>query len=150
MSKDVIPVNPEPPMGYAICDSENCPRRESCLRSIAAVEQLQREETVRLVNRRYPSFREGEGCRHYRSSKPERYAYGFAGAMERLSVRDYREVSLELKARTSQSTFYRMKSGELALSPEMQRRIIALFRKHGYQEEEGKDFFARYEYRLTW
>ena len=140
-------INSKPPMGYAVCLSETCPLREKCLRALLGEEIRHTAETMNLVNPQHPNYREGAECVHFRSSEPEKYARGFSRAMSELSKRNYSALSERLRAETSKTQFYRMKKGEIALSPREQAEIIALLRAYGYT---GDDPFDSYEERLTW
>lgn len=99
------------------------------------------------INAHHPDYREGTACTLYRPDTPERYARGFARAMGELSRTNYDACTGHMIGRCSKTQFYRLKRGDLPLSPREQQEVEEILRAFGY---EGDEPFDRYEMRYTW
>lgn len=140
-------VNVTPPTEYPVCTSESCTQRTHCLHALVAPEVLGKSRIYSQINAHHPDYQEGAACAFYRSDTPERYARGFARAMNELSRKNYDACTNYMIGRNSKTQFYRLKRGDLPLSPREQREIVETLRSYGY---EGDEPFDRYEMRYTW
>lgn len=141
------PVNAEIPADYLICTSESCSERTNCLHVHVAAELTRTAATLRQINPHHPDYHEGSQCRFFRSAQPERYARGFRQAMNQLTRQNYIALTNALIARETKTQFYRMRRGDIPLSPAMQARLEKTFRDYGLN---GKLTFDSYEERFTW
>lgn len=141
------PVNAEIPADYLICTSESCSERTNCLHAHVATELTRTAATLRQINPHHPDYHEGRQCRFFRSAQPERYARGFRQAMNQLTRQNYIALTNTLIARETKTQFYRMRRGDIPLSPAMQARLEKTFRDYGLN---GKLTFDSYEERFTW
>lgn len=139
--------NQNPPSGYPLCTSSTCNLRNQCLRARVAEKQLQLSPITIQINSLYPKYEEGYECTFYRSTTPARYARGFRKALNSLSKTNYTECIKELIAHTSRSQFYRLRSGEIPISPETQIQLLKILQYYGYK---GNEPFDSYEYRFIW
>lgn len=140
-------VNPTLPAGYPVCTSESCSLRTHCLHALVAPEVLRTSRVYPQINAHHPDYREGTACTLYRSDTPEWYARGFALAMSELSRSKYDACTAYMIGRSSKTQFYRLKGGDLPLSPREQQEVTVTLRAYGY---EGDEPFDRYETRYTW
>ena len=141
------PVNAEIPADYLICTSESCSERTNCLHARVAAELIRTAATLRQINPHHPNYHEGSQCRFFRSAQPECYARGFRQAMNQLTRQNYVAMTNHLRATISTPQFYRMKRGDIPLSPDMQAEMEKTFQAYGL---EGKLTFDSYEQRFTW
>ncbi len=140
-------VNATPPAEYPVCISRSCAQRTHCLHARIASEVCSTARIYPLINPHHPSHQEGVTCDLYRSAEPERYARGFTQAMSELSQRNYIACTNYMIGRSSKSQFYRLKRGDLPLSPSEQEEMLDILRAYGY---EGDSPFDDYEMRYTW
>lgn len=136
------------PSYYPVCMVEECAIRKKCLRAIVLDEYLAQEEVIPVINPARVMPESGEECAWYRSSEPVLFALGFTQALDRLSKVNYERCTQDLISKCSKSTFYRWKSGEVALSPDLQGVVAEALRAFGYPDEEVQ--FDGYEYRIEW
>lgn len=108
---------------------------------------LSGERTFTLINSHHPKYQEGKACELYRSDIPERYARGLTRAMGEMSHNNYVAFTNYLIAKHTKTQFYRIKRGDIPLSPAQQAKLQALLRTYGCTGEEP---FDRYEMRYTW
>lgn len=140
-------VNATPPSGYPICRSKSCPKQANCLHAVIAQRLLETEPIYTEINPHHPTYKEGDRCPHYRSARPQRYARGFLKALRTLSQSNYVACTNRLIAQRTKTHFYRIRRGDIALSPEEQRELVETLRSYGY---EGETPFDSYEDRITW
>lgn len=145
MRQDIV--NPTLPAGYPVRTTESCTLRAHCLHALVAPELLRTSLVYPQINAHHPDYREGTACALYRPDTPERYARGFARAMSELSRRNYDACTDHMIGRSSKTQFYRLKRGELPLSPREQQEVAEILRAYGY---EGDEPFDSYEMRYTW
>ncbi len=145
MKREVV--NEQVPLGYPICTSESCSERTHCLHAHFASQVLSGERTFTLINSHHPQYQEGKACELYRSDSPERYARGLTRAMGEMSHNNYVAFTDYLIAKHAKTQFYRIKRGDIPLSPAEQAKLQALLRTYGCTGEEP---FDRYEMRYTW
>ena len=145
MKREVV--NEQVPFGYPICTSESCSKRTHCLHAHFASQVLSGERTFTLINSLHPQYQEGKACELYRSDSPERYARGLTKAMGEKSHDNYVAFTDYLIAKDSKTQFYRIKRGDIPLSPAEQAKLQALLRIYGCTGEEP---FDSYEMRYTW
>ncbi len=140
-------VNEQVPSGYPICTSKSCNERAHCLHSYFAPEVLREARTFTMINQQHPNYQEGKACELYCSNKPERYARGLTKAMGEMSHNNYVAFTNYLIAKHTKTQFYRIKRGDIPLSPAEQAELLELLRTYGCTGEEP---FDSYEMRYTW
>ena len=145
MKKEIV--NEQVPSGYPICTSESCNERAHCLHAHFASEVLCEARTFTMINQQHPSYQEGKACELYRSDEPERYARGLTKAMGEMSHNNYVAFTNYLIAKHTKTQFYRIKRGDIPLSPAEQAELQKVLRSYGCAGEEP---FDRYEMRYTW
>ena len=145
MRKEIV--NEQVPSGYPICTSESCSERAHCLHAHFASEVLCEARTFTMINQQHPNYQEGKACGLYRSDEPERYARGLTKAMGEMSHNNYVAFTNYLIAKHTKTQFYRIKRGDIPLSPAEQAELQKVLRSYGCAGEEP---FDRYEMRYTW
>lgn len=145
MKREVV--NEQVPSSYPICTSESCSECTHCLHAHFVSQVLSGERTFTLINSHHPKYQEGKACELYRSDSPERYARGLTRAMGEMSHNNYVAFTNYLIAKHTKTQFYRIKRGDIPLSPAEQAKLQALLRTYGCTGEEP---FDSYEMRYTW
>ncbi|KAB5260381.1 hypothetical protein DWX40_11670 [Bacteroides stercoris] len=118
------------PRNFLWCINRQCPKAATCLRQLA-----ERLSPVTLVSCETinPNHLTGpaDGCPYFRSNKQVRYARGFLGILENLTTRQKRFFSSRIINNSSRRTYYRIRNGERALSPDEQQNIINVLKECG-------------------
>ena len=124
------------PKGYTYCfaDELACPKAGTCLRALAGGLSAE-EPRIKCVNaisphyiKRLPS---ADACEFYRSDSPVRFAAGMTHLFDEVPHRVFATVRAAVMACFScESYFYQSRKGERLITPEEQRRILAVFRRN--------------------
>ena len=125
------------PHDWAICYQNDCPLSDRCLRH--AVAQLAPPTLTHHVTV-LPAARQGDHCRLFASTEPVRIARGMKGIMKGIPsglAMDLRQGLYTIFG--SCPHFYRYRAGRYPVTPELQERVAALFRKHGITTEPHYD-----------
>lgn len=133
------------PTNYAVCQHADCPMAETCLHQIAYAELLAKEEILRVVN---PSkCSKDDQCKHYRCSKPVRFARGFTGFKKRMYPDQYDKFMWTLIMHFGRNQYFKRRRGDILISPEEQDIIRGVLRKVG--ADDTMDFDS-YEEQQNW
>lgn len=133
------------PNYYPVCMHSQCPKAGSCLHRIALDMLIGRTDYMRLLNPNHCTA--DDSCPHYRSSDPVRYARGFASFQAHMYPQQYESFKNALIRRFSRSSYYKRRSGELALSPNEQVVVLRALKRAGVTEQLS---FDRYEDAPNW
>lgn len=119
---------------YCFADERTCPKADTCLRALAG--RLLADDplvchvyaiTPHYINR-LPS---PDACEFYRSDTPVRFASGMTHLFDDVPHRVFATVrSAVMNCFSCESYFYQCRKGERLITPEEQRRIIAVFRRN--------------------
>jgi hypothetical protein len=69
-------------------------------------------------------LRKGEGCTHYRDSKPVRYAVGFTKMQKMMFPQQYERFSNQLKGKFGRNPYFERRNGQHPMPPEEQQLIL--------------------------
>lgn len=136
------------PANFPACLAQECRAEEKCLYGIVAKQVTEGQEVIIALNPIRVMPAKGEKCPHYLSSDPVRIAWGFQNALDELSKNNYSACTAQLIDRTSKSRFYRMRRGEVPLTPAEQEMVGTILKKFGYPRPEV--IFDRYDYQILW
>ena len=128
------------PSKWPICLQADCPLATTCLRHHAAQlapAELRHHECV------LPGARTADGCHSFVEDKPVRLARGMTCLLPRITTEEGMALRQQLYALFgSTSQFYRYRRGRWLISPRLQARVEALFRKHGYKTDKLFDEYT--------
>lgn len=118
------------PNNFLWCIDRQCPKSGTCLRQVA--ERLAPTDLVQysIVSPKHIASLGGE-CPYYCSSTKVQYAKGFLGILENLTAKQVRLFAQRLISNSSRRTYYRVRSGERALSPTEQESILNVLKECG-------------------
>ena len=120
------------PSDWAICYEHDCPLADKCLRhavALLAPSNLTHHNTV------LPAAREGDTCRLFATAEPVQLARGMRSMLPRVYSEKVTAIRRELyDIFGSVAGYYRYRDGEYDITPDLQARVEAAFRKHGVEE----------------
>ena len=121
------------PHNWALCFLSECPKKEECLRQLAARHAPEDRNFGPAI---YPNIPRGEnGCRFFTNGEPKRMAWGFNTLFAEVKSKHEQGLRIAMKNYLNgHSNYYRYHNGKRLLSPEQQQWIIDLFRRYGYTE----------------
>lgn len=123
----------EVPADWALCFQDACPLHEECQRWLAG-SYAPKKMTVRPCVIA-PSVELTGTCRYYVNPEPVTLAYGFNDLFSHVRRNEYEPMQRALYAIFgSESSYYRCKRGQRAITPQEQRAIQNLFSKYGYAD----------------
>lgn len=138
MSEDV-------PAKYPLCLHDSCPLAGTCLRQLAFRRHAALGTYLRLVN---PSrCTRQEGCPHYASSTPVRFALGFTGFQKGMYPEQYDLFMTTLIGRFGRNPYFKRRRGDILIPPAEQAVILEALRKAGV---EAPMEFDRYVVATDW
>ena len=133
------------PFNFAHCFQADCPKSSTCLRYQAGKFIPVSVRHVQIINPHL--IAQTESCSEYLSDTPVRYAYGISHLFDNLPYNQAKDIKFEVVFQIGKSQFYRMRRGEIGLSPKHQQCIRNVFKKYGIVEEP---VFERYESAYMW
>ena len=111
------------PSYFCFCTASDCSAGGSCLRR-QALENVEEDiEHLQIINPKLICPEAGEACPHYRSNEKVKYASGFTQAIQNVKAGNLGRVREEIAEFTSSRSYYRLRSGEIFMSPEIQKKV---------------------------
>lgn len=135
----------EVPVDFAVCQHEDCPRADKCLRQISYKPLLEQNNYLQLVNPNHCT--KDDKCPHYRDSTPVTYARGFTKMQQRMYPDQNSTFVSILKGRFGHNPYYERRRGDFALTPREQKFVRYALKRAGVTEELE---FDRYEETYNW
>lgn len=123
------------PGNYAVCIAGgSCPLAEQCLRALAYKQLAQSPKqsvSISIVNPNNDEIRYAtEQCKQFRSSQPKRYAKGMTHLYDHITQHHIKTVRLQVEhCFSSRRVYYYSRSGDMLISPRIQKAIADIFRK---------------------
>lgn len=119
---------------YCFADGRTCPKADTCLRALAG-RLLAENPGTRHVDTLSPYYIKRlpspDACEFYRSDRPTRFATGMTRLFDEVPHRVFATVRAAVMSCFScESYFYQCRKGERLITPEEQRRILAVFRRN--------------------
>lgn len=136
------------PGNYAVCIAGgSCPLAEQCLRALAYKQLAQSPKqsvSISIVNPNNDEIRYAtEQCKQFRSSQPKRYAKGMTHLYDHITQHQIKAVRLQVEhCFSSRRVYYYSRSGEMLISPRIQKAIAEIFRKNGIEEAPQFDDYV--------
>ena len=133
------------PSWYVLCNNNNCPLKDNCLRHLAGKNAPDNLEIASCV---MPKTLKNGDCRWFDKITIDVWAAGFTHLYDKVMKKDYTTMR---KAITNYlhgaKIYYEYKRGERALSPDEQQWIRDYVKSMGYDwEVEFDRFFEDYVY----
>lgn len=131
---------------YILCFSASCPLHEHCLRWQVAQCPTSKSHVVTAVNPAAPTVGTSD-CEHYRDDQPVRVAIGMVRFFREMP--HYKELAIkrDIIRHFTRTRFYRMRRGDIPVTPDDQQVIAAICRRHGWTEAPAYD---DYEQQYLW
>ena len=134
------------PTHYMICLNSGCPRAESCLRHIYAMQYSEEEVSIHALNPRlYP--KESSECSYYRPMKKIRLAWGIKDLLHDLPYDSARRIKQSMLGHFGRTRYYCFFREERPLTPAEQTAVQSIFRRNGV---ESAPAFGRYSEEIDW
>ncbi len=142
------------PGNYTVCiASGSCPLAGQCLRALAYKQLAQSSKqsvSINIVNPNNDEIRYAtEQCKQFRSSQPKRYAKGMTHLYDHITQHHIKTVRLQVEyCFSSRRVYYYSRSGDMLISPRIQKAIADIFRKNGIEEPpQFDDYIMEYDWR---
>lgn len=133
------------PDDFMRCANTDCKAAGGCLRACVWREAQTNAVAVPTLNLRLATG--GEQCPYYRSTEPVRMARGFKHLQSRMLPDEYEAFRQKCIARFGRTVFYRLRSGEKALSPDDQEAVRNEAARVGMQGEVSFDaYYETYDW----
>lgn len=123
---------------YLVCYYEPCERREHCLHWLAGPFVPETDRVQTCVNVTNKEVRAGR-CPFYKPDVPVQTKRGFTHLYDDMPKRIGTAIRMELDAHYGHTMYYKYRNGELPVTPDMQRHIAEVCRKHGWTAEPVYD-----------
>lgn len=118
------------PYNFLWCINSQCPKAGTCLRRLAEECAPADIKHYSVLSLKHLADLKGE-CPYFCPDTKVRYARGFLGILENLTARQTRFLMARIINSSSRRTFYRVRSGERALSPLEQQSILNILKECG-------------------
>lgn len=116
------------PFHYMLCLNQECPKAESCLRQLAEQSVPANVISYMTINPKHLATLQGE-CPYYRLAVKTRFAKGFIRMLESLPYKEMLEVVRILMTRFGRTAYYRIRKGQILLSPHQQQEVLRIIRR---------------------
>lgn len=129
------------PPSWNICRNHECPKREECLRYVAApIVEAVRDHGPAV----YQSALVNGKCRMFHRLRVIRTAWGLRPLFSKIRHEDYNFLRSEVICYFgSRSQYFRYNRGDYRLTPEQQEEVLDIFRRQGYDTTDFR--FTHYE-----
>lgn len=135
------------PFNYGFCLKSDCPLADTCLRhlAVAALPEEKNYATVVLPHKCMAGT--DEKPRYYRSNAKVRYARGFTRVLNTFPVNALEAFRDRLIGAYPRSKYFKMRRGDILLTPKEQEFIVQTAHNKGFQ---GEFTFDNYEEDYLW
>jgi hypothetical protein len=111
------------PTHFAYCPKSDCPKAKECLHHLACEQLSPNTKQVLCVNPIIAQQANEHGCSEWCEAKTVRMARGFIKALGTVPAAKVQEVAGRLIATFNRPYYYKMRKGEMPISPEQQQLI---------------------------
>lgn len=131
---------------YVVCFSSECPLHEHCLRWHVGQVHSDSVRLQTVVNPHYPKHC-NDHCDYFRNDTPVRVGIGMVNFYH--DMPHYQELAIKkhIIQHFCRTRYYRMRGGEIPITPDDQELIARICRYHGWNAEPRYD---RYEEQYLW
>lgn len=119
------------PFGYTHCfAAKGCPHATDCLRHLAAQAAPATVVTLHCINpAALPADK--EQCPYYRPMRKITLAWGLVHLTDDVPYQQAMSIRSAVRGLWGRTTYYRVRSQERPITPDMQQRIATIFANHG-------------------
>lgn len=132
--------------GFALCMNGECPVASSCTRNVAYQNLPKEIERITMLNPKALEVLDN-GCKHFHEYRILRNAYGFKKLYSKIPVGNAKLFWASIPGMPSESTYYRMKRGDLPIPPDLQTAIVKAAIKCGAPADVE---FDEYREEVAW
>ena len=119
------------PTHFAYCPKSDCPKAKECLHHLACEQLTPNIKQVLCVNPVITQQANEQGCSELCEAKTVRMARGFINALGTVPAGNMSNLKAKLFEALNRSYFYRMRRGDLLISPPQQQVIVNAITKAG-------------------
>lgn len=119
---------------YLVCFNDECPKAGQCLRRKVADYVPDTRRLLLNVNPSYVARKKGK-CEYFQSAEPVLMGKGLAHFYDKIPESKARAIRKQLLSHFGNSNYYRYRSGERLITPEVKKFIIETCKKNGWNEE---------------
>ena len=132
------------PAKYPLCLHANCPMADTCLHQLAFRRHEELGKHLTLINPALCTMQ--EGCPHYASARPVRFAKGFTNFQTRMFPQQYSKFMDMLVLHFGRNQYFMRRSGKVILSPEEQAVILNALKACGIDSHFDFDEYIESTY----
>ena len=125
-----------------VCPMASCTRSNTCARYAHYVKSLADDDTFAVLNTKRMNL-DGESCPYHLVVEKQVWARGFQRLYN--SIPSGNAHYFYTRTPYTQRRFYKARNGEILIEPEMQQRLLAIFRQHGADMTLGFDAYEEQE-----
>ncbi len=129
-----------------VCQSQDCPMKEHCLRSILKDFVPENYPVVKAINLRNPMTQKAD-CPKYCSDEPVRMPLGLKQMYHDMPGRLERAIKNHLINLTNRKLYYEYHNGSRPITPDVEQLIRQTLLNFGWQQEPVFDDYTE-EYQL--
>ena len=134
------------PLNYLHCFHAACPRKDECLRHLAALHAPKSVPTLKTLNpAAYP--KNVDTCAYFRSNRKVKLAWGITALFDKIPYATAIALKDSLHSIYPKTTYYRIVHQERPLLPAEQAQIARIFAQKGVNEPLA---FDRYTEGYDW
>lgn len=125
------------PKNFNACIKAECPMTAECLRYQAGEALMESEiRSLKVLNPKLLDASKEGGCEYFRSVEKQVCGKGFVRYLGKLSVDDSKIAILALmEVCSSQRQYYRYRTGELFITPNIQELMNDSLKRNGIEQE---------------
>lgn len=125
------------PQMFGRCLRAECPQAENCLRQLAWRQEETRGDFLTLINPH--TVKGGTDCPHFIDAFHPAYAKGLRYDLSRVPHADVLALRRELTEVFGKMVHSRMRRGLCLISPQQQKKLAAIFARHGVAEPQYEE-----------
>ena len=114
------------------CINPACKMSATCVHAQEYQKVASGQEVISVLNPKVQNIDADGKCQYYRVPQKVMYARGFTGEMEKMTQPVYKAFTQALIKAYSRTAYYDMRNGTKPISPENQRKIIAVASSLGH------------------
>ncbi|MBR1689011.1 MAG: hypothetical protein IJ710_10905 [Prevotella sp.] len=116
---------------YLVCYNDKCPHCDQCLRRLLAAHVPATRRLVESVNPAYADSR-ADVCEYYRPADPVVMHSGLTHFYDDIPEAVAHRIRTMLRSEFGNSVYYRLRNGQLPITPAVRQRIAAICRHNGW------------------
>ena len=126
----------------ATCPMTSCRHSNTCARHAHYLNALSESDTYEVMNPTHLHI-DGDTCPYHLIAEKQRWAKGFKRIYSTMPAGNTR--GFYLRTPYTQRSYYKAKNGETLISPEMQQKLLDIFKRNGADISIGFDDYEEKE-----